>query len=80
MRTVTTCNETATPTTPFIRLRGKWLGEFGFKVQEPAYIYEIAGALVITAKPIQPENLPTLESIREQYHALGISTERKTKS
>lgn len=79
MRTVTTCVETGAPETPFIRLRGKWLAEHGFEIKKPAYIYEIAGALVISAKPIQPEEMPTLESIRRQYKAAGIPTERKSK-
>ena len=76
-RIVTTTQETAKPTTPFIRLRGKWLEAHGFKIGQPVYIYETDEGLMLSPKPKNPIMLTTLEQLKETYKSLGIDTERK---
>lgn len=78
-RIITTTQETARPTTPFIRIRGKWLEAHGFKIGEPVYIYENESGLMLSPKPLQPIATTSLEQLKNTYRELGIDTERKTK-
>ena len=75
MRTLTAVSEVSRPTTPFVRLRGKWLEAHGIKPGSTVYVRETPEGIVLSAKPPAMELQP-LEVIKAEYERLGISTER----
>ena len=66
---------------PFIRIRGRWLEQYGFKRGGKVYIHETGtGELLLTSKPPQPVfQLKPIEEIKAEFKALGIETETRTK-
>lgn len=66
---------------PFIRIRGRWLEQYGFKRGGKVYIHETGtGELLLTSKPPQPVfQLKPIEEIKAEFKTLGIETETRTK-
>jgi len=65
---------------PLIRISGKWLESLGFKDSAPIYITETADGLLISPRPQNGVAVSPLEQIKEEFKALGIETEQRTKS
>jgi hypothetical protein len=78
-------------TVPYIRLRGRWLEQHGFKPGAKVYVHEgVDGLTLTTTAPTQisevrfssdypKTGLVDLEKIKSEYRALGISTEERSK-
>lgn len=77
-RTVTTVAETSAPTTPFVRLRGKWLKEHGIEIGGLVYITETPEGILLSANNPNRQT-GDLEAVKAQYRALGIETEKRAK-
>ena len=69
-------------TVPYIRLRGRWLEQHGFKPGAKVYVHEGVDGLTLTATPpmrVSDTGLVALENIKFQYKALGIPTDERSK-